>query len=132
MITTKLDAAIRAVCPIHGISIGRKDDKTTWRIDFTSEATEEQKAAARAVLASFDPNPSRKDEILARLAEIDAEAQAFRWQREMVAVQAYVTDSLIDGGVIVGRKVSDNVGVVRMATYEAEAKALRAELASLP
>jgi hypothetical protein len=39
---TKLDQLISAVCPIDGISIGRKNDKATWRIDF-KECTEEQK-----------------------------------------------------------------------------------------
>ena len=50
----KLDAAIKSVCPIHGVSIGRKDDKTTWRIDFKDEATAEQRASAQAVFDTFD------------------------------------------------------------------------------
>lgn len=49
-----LDKAIRAVCPMHGVSIGRQYDKTTWRIDFTSEATPEQCAEAQAVVDAFD------------------------------------------------------------------------------
>lgn len=55
MIAQKLTAAIAAVCPTHGVSIGRKDDKQTWRIDFKNEATSEQRMAAQAVVASFDP-----------------------------------------------------------------------------
>lgn len=51
---TKLDAAIKAVCPINGVGIGSKDDKSTWRIDFKDDATAEQRAAARAVLTEFD------------------------------------------------------------------------------
>lgn len=47
MIAEKLDAAIKAVCPIHGVSIGRVDDKAIWRIDFKDEATAEQRSAAR-------------------------------------------------------------------------------------
>ena len=27
----KLDVSIKAVCPIHGVSIGRVNDKQTWR-----------------------------------------------------------------------------------------------------
>ena len=53
-IATKLDAAIKAVCPIHGVSIGRKDDKQTWRIDFKDDATEPQKTAAQAVVDAFN------------------------------------------------------------------------------
>lgn len=50
---TKLTIAMQAVCPIHGVSIGRKDDKKTWRIDAKDGATVEQLAAAQAVLDSF-------------------------------------------------------------------------------
>ena len=37
--TSRLDAEIRAVAPIVGVSIGRKDDRATWRFDFADEAT---------------------------------------------------------------------------------------------
>ena len=50
----KLDAAIKAVCPIHGVSIGRVNDKQTWRIDFRDEATAQERDAARAALDAFD------------------------------------------------------------------------------
>ena len=49
----KLNQLISAVCPIDGISIGRKNDKATWRIDF-KECTEEQKSAALAVVKAYD------------------------------------------------------------------------------
>ena len=51
-----LDAAIKAVCPIDGVSVGRANDKATWRIDFKKEATDEQRKAARDVVAAFDPS----------------------------------------------------------------------------
>ncbi len=54
IVTSKLNAAIEAVCPIHGVSIGRKDDKATWRIDFKDEATAQQRADAQAVVEAFD------------------------------------------------------------------------------
>jgi len=54
MIAAKITEAVRAVCPIHGVSIGRKDDKATWRIDFKDEATPKQRADAKAVLDAFD------------------------------------------------------------------------------
>jgi hypothetical protein len=50
-----VDQAVRAVCPIHGVSFGSLTDKTKWRIDFKDEATTEQRAAASAVVAGFDP-----------------------------------------------------------------------------
>lgn len=52
----KLDAAIKEVCPIDGVSIGLPGDKSTWRIDFATNATALQKAAAMVVLQQFDPN----------------------------------------------------------------------------
>lgn len=40
--------------PVSGISIGRNDDRSTWRIDFAPEATDEQKAHAAQIVAEFD------------------------------------------------------------------------------
>lgn len=54
MIATTLHAQVSAVCPIEGISIGKQDDKSTWRIDFKEAATKEQQLAARAALDAFD------------------------------------------------------------------------------
>jgi len=51
----ELDVALKAVCPIVGVSIGRSNDRATWRIDFEDRATAEQRAAARAVMDAFDP-----------------------------------------------------------------------------
>lgn len=48
----QLDEALRVVCPIHGVSIGKVDDKSTWRISFKDEATAEQQAAAQGVIDS--------------------------------------------------------------------------------
>lgn len=42
--------------PIEGVSIGSLTDKSTWRIDFTLEATEAQRTQAQALLESFDPD----------------------------------------------------------------------------
>jgi hypothetical protein len=49
----ELDKAIKAVCPIIGVSIGKKGDKATWAIDFDSSATQAQKNAAQVVLDAF-------------------------------------------------------------------------------
>jgi len=48
-----LDADLKAVAPIHGVSVGNKEDKATWRIDFKPEATQAEKDAAASVLANF-------------------------------------------------------------------------------
>ena len=51
----QLHELIAQVCPIDGVSVPTKLDKTTWRIDFKLEATSAQQTAARAVVAAFDP-----------------------------------------------------------------------------
>lgn len=53
-IAGRVHAGIAAVCPIQGVSIGRRNDKRTWRIDFDDAATDAQKDAARAALQSFN------------------------------------------------------------------------------
>lgn len=45
----RLDAAIKAVCPIDGVSLGEE-----LRIDFRAEATPEQRAAAQAIVDAWD------------------------------------------------------------------------------
>lgn len=46
---------VEKVCPIVGVSIGRRCDKSTWRIDFRPEATEAQRAAAYEAMFLFKP-----------------------------------------------------------------------------
>ncbi|GEM_PF-5587328 len=50
-------AAISAVCPIDGVAIGDPADKSTWRIDFSGEATMEQREAADLALIDFSIPP---------------------------------------------------------------------------
>lgn len=47
---------ISPICPIDGVSIGRKNNKTTWRIDFKDSATEQQKNDAFRIIDKFDIN----------------------------------------------------------------------------
>ena len=54
-VALELHEKVSAAAPISGVSIGKKDDKATWRIDFKPEATPEQRAAAQQVLQEFDP-----------------------------------------------------------------------------
>jgi hypothetical protein len=49
-----LHAKIAVVAPIAGISFGRFDDKSTWRIDFDPRATDAQRKAAQSVIVFFD------------------------------------------------------------------------------
>lgn len=51
--TNTLDQLIKAVCPIYGVSIGMRDDKSTWRIFFAENATPSERLAAQAVIDNF-------------------------------------------------------------------------------
>lgn len=54
--TMRLTKLIAAVCPIDGVSVGRHWVPSTVEIQFTPSATDQQKAAAQAVVAAFDPS----------------------------------------------------------------------------
>lgn len=47
-------AAISAVAPITRFSLGKIDDKSTWRIDFKADATSQEKMAAIALIQAFN------------------------------------------------------------------------------
>ena len=76
-LASDLHKAVAATCPIHGVSIGRRDDRATWRIDFAPEATDAQRVAAAAALAAFDPVAVKAaaDAQLERESKIDAEVR---------------------------------------------------------
>jgi|SRR3972149_5636048 len=67
---------IRSVCPIHGVHIGQKNDKATWRIDFEEEATPQQRIAAQQVLDDFDVAAEEEKERQNKLRQKDIEQQA--------------------------------------------------------
>lgn len=50
------DAIEQQGIPIEGVSIGRRNDRATWRIDFAVTASDEQRAQAAVLLAAFDPD----------------------------------------------------------------------------
>lgn len=60
----KIHAAIEAVCPIDGVSIG-SEDKATWSIAFKADATGEQRDAAINLMAAFDPDAPSVDDVRA-------------------------------------------------------------------
>lgn len=77
-------ALVAASIPIEGVSIGRANDKKTWRIDWPAKPSAQQEAAAQAVLDAFDvaaeaakPPPKSDVEKLAdRIAALEASAAA--------------------------------------------------------
>lgn len=79
-VITSLHAQVAAVCPIEGISIGKPDDRSTWRIDFNSQATAGERVAAQAIVDGFDLSAANAAEtqVVARRSTDAAEAQASR------------------------------------------------------
>jgi hypothetical protein len=64
--------AVKRVCPILNVSIGKPNDKTTWRINLAPEATDKQKRDAADVIESFDvakvlPTVDPRDVVIAQL-----------------------------------------------------------------
>lgn len=55
-VVSRLNAAVCAVCPIHGVAIGDENDRSTWRVDFDDAASSEQRSVALRVVATFDPS----------------------------------------------------------------------------
>jgi len=66
-VAAALTEAVARVAPVSGVSIGRMDDRATWRLDFSDGATEAQREAAAGVLASFDPVAVEARAAMARL-----------------------------------------------------------------
>jgi hypothetical protein len=58
-----LQSAIDAAgIPNVGVRVGRRDDRSTWAVDFKPEATAEQQAQAQVIIASLDLNMLTPDE----------------------------------------------------------------------
>lgn len=138
MIATKLDAAIKSVCPIHGVSIGRKDDKKTWRIDFKDEATDRERSDALAVIEAFDVTvEEQKDAAMAQIRQLEQRELAPRFSREGILgliLKAYISDNPL---LSVSEAVSNltnqqhadyNTGFAKLKALDDAIKALRAQL----
>lgn len=49
----QLSDRVALVAPITGVSIGKRGDPTTWRVSFKREATDDQRAAAQAIIDNW-------------------------------------------------------------------------------
>lgn len=70
----ELDRALKAVCPVDGVSIGDPKDKRTWHVDFREEATDKQRSAAKQVL---DAAPDELDLSVVSIADPVEKMRAF-------------------------------------------------------
>ena len=83
-----LDQLIKAVCPIHGVSFDKLDDKSTWRVDYKDEATSEQKDKAKEIINKFiwndeiEKRETRKQIIEEHKSNLHIKAQYVLWKKE--------------------------------------------------
>ena len=101
----------RASIPIHGVSIGKPDDRSTWRIDY-DDPTIAQQLAGDELLASFDPD--NDEDYLEERAE--AEATAFlkkpSTQSFLVVMAGFFDAQVVD--------VQENLKVAYKQAYKDE------------
>lgn len=87
-----VDAALRAAgVPITGVSVP-SDNKETWRVEFTPEATQADRDTAAAVIAAFViPTPNT---LFDKFAEVRLNEKAIKsWAKAIwEAIPAPVTD----------------------------------------
>lgn len=50
----EIHAKVSAAAPISGVSLGSLTDKTTWSVKYQDSATDEQKAAAQAIIDAIN------------------------------------------------------------------------------
>ena len=122
--------------PVSGISIGRKDDKATWRVDFAPEATDEQKAQAAQIVAAFDVERVEQNAgIDAQIAAIEAANLAPRFSREAILI-GILKDHMRDFSVDVATAIAElttangpryNHGFTKLKALDDQIKALRAQ-----
>lgn len=61
----KLHVHLATVCPIDGVSIGRAEDRSSWSIKYSEDATDEQRVLADRALKDFDPSAPEIEDIKA-------------------------------------------------------------------
>lgn len=94
MNVAKLHDAVAAVAPIDGVHVGRRDDRSTWRIDFRPEATDEQRADGQAVMDAFDPLAA--DPRTATALQLRYALNALGWRTKWDAAVALQSQSARD------------------------------------
>jgi len=85
----ELDAQLQAICPMNGCV--RFNDGTV-RIDFKPEATEQQKAAAEAVVAVFDWRPRKAKSV----AAVYAAVRGLTGTEQEKLLQAFLALAIVD------------------------------------
>lgn len=79
-ISILIHSAVSAVCPIDGISIGDLSDKSTWKVNAKSFATQAELIAAQTAINNFNVANAQQ-------AEVDRKTRATTIETESAADQ---------------------------------------------
>lgn len=110
MTVEKLDAAIRAVCPIHGVASDRV-------IAFREDATQEQRASAQAIADAWDFDAPEPRDVKSEIAQMEREAMMPRAVREFML-------AFMEANFTV-QQLSGNPGYQKVKAFDNQIKALR-------
>lgn len=119
------------------VSVGGKaTDRSTWRVDFAPEATDEQKAQASQIVAAFDVEKAEHNSgIDAQISGIETANLAPRFSREAILI-GIVKDQMRDFSVNAATAISElttvggprfNAGFTKLKALDDQIKALRAQ-----
>lgn len=90
-----LHAGLKAAgISVVDVSIGKRDDRATWRITYAPDITKAQQAAAQAIVDAFDINAPEPPSFI---EAVRADLQAATTVGQVKAVIAKLLDGL-DGG----------------------------------
>lgn len=114
--TQRFRDTIAAVCPIGDVSIGTWHDRSTWSYSVLPEASQQQIAAAQAVIDSFDTSDAaqtawEEDQHPERKAIRQAAAQAVQDNQDFLALGPALT--LAQASAQLRRLTQQNNAIIR-------------------
>ena len=84
----RLHAEIEQSALIHGVTIGRWDDRETWSIQFKPEATKRQRQDAHAALSAFNVEAAEGEESEPdRVKELERRVEALENRLDAATVE---------------------------------------------
>lgn len=67
-----VDQELRKICPIDGVVIHNRQDRSTWRVFYKAEATQEQKDAAQDFINNLVFDEQKKQEQIKKIRNDNA------------------------------------------------------------
>ena len=91
--------------PIVGVSIGREEDRSSWRINYAPGATAQHRADGAALLTNFDPTSTAFRDV-----DLDAEARAVADAKPFKAMVIWCAQRF---GITVAQARSELIGIYK-------------------